>query len=304
MKNYIEQFNEHETGRGLDPGTVRRNNLELKRFFMYFTVHSFTDVREVDSKIIQDYFIYLKENGFSDSTKLVALRVIKSFFIYLHNHDYILLNPFDKLEVVFNEENKLRVTLTEEEMIKFLDSIQTYTGLGLRDRAMFELIYYAGLRLGEVLRLELSDIDFSLNEVYIRPSKFKKERIVPLGSVAKKYIEEWINRARPWFLKNDDVKLVFINKEGRKMLCSTVNRRLKKYLTQAGITKKEVCVHSIRHSCATHLLEHGADIRYVQSLLGHSSIETTSEYTRGIVNNLRKMYKMHHPRENELYKEN
>jgi integrase/recombinase XerD len=126
---------------------------------------------------------------------------------------------------------------------------------------------------------------------------------VPLGSVAKKYIEEWINRARSWYLKSDEVKLVFVNRQGGKMAASTLNRLLKKYLDMAHIFKKGVCVHSIRHSCATHLLEHGADIRYVQSLLGHSSIETTSEYTRGIVNNLRKMYKMHHPRENELYRE-
>ena len=304
MKDYIDIFNEHETGRGLNPVTVRRNNLELKRFTNYLETKKINDLREVNSGTLTGYFIKLKEIGFSDSTKKVSLRVIKSFFTYLANHDYILLNPFDKIEVVFSEENTLRVTLTEDEMIKFLDSIPTHTGMGIRDKAIFELMYYAGLRHGEVLRLELSDIDFSLNEIYLRPSKFRKERIVPLGSVAKRYIEEWINRGRSWFLKSDEVKLVFVNRFGTKIPISTLNRLLKKYLTQAGITKKGVCVHSIRHSCATHLLEHGADIRYVQSLLGHSSIETTSEYTRGIVNNLRKMYKMHHPRENELFKEN
>jgi integrase/recombinase XerD len=303
MKNFISQFTEHETGRGLSAETIKRTTLELKRFFTYLQTKNIIDVRDATSKTIEEYFIYLASSGYSDSTKKLSLKVTKSFFSFLHNHDHILLNPFDRLEIIFNEENGLRVTLTEDEMIKFLDSIPTHIGMGLRDKAMFELMYYSGLRLGEVLRLELSDIDYSLNEVYIRPSKFKKERIVPLGSVAKKYIEEWINRARSWYLKSDDVKFVFVNRQGLKMLGSTLNRLLKKYLNQSGITKKGVCIHSIRHSCATHLLEHGADIRYVQSLLGHSSIETTSEYTRGIVNNLRKMYKMHHPRENELYKE-
>ncbi|MBN2546067.1 MAG: tyrosine-type recombinase/integrase [Spirochaetes bacterium] len=299
---YLDIFNEYQTGRGLKDETISRNNLELKRFFEYLKGLNIADIKDVSKKDIEEYYSYLIKKGFSESTKQTAVRTIKALFTYLHEIDLILTNPFDRIEIIFKRDGGLRSTLTEKEMFKLLDAIQTHTGKGVRDRAFFELLYYSGLRLGEAVRLEIEDVDFSLNEIFIRSSKFRKERIVPLGSVSKRYLQDWINRVRSWYL-TDSTNLVFLSKQGKKLTCSTVNRILKRYLNKAGIERAGVCVHSIRHSCASHLLEHGAEIRYVQSLLGHESIETTAGYTRGIVESLRKMYKMHHPRENELYRE-
>jgi site-specific recombinase XerD len=295
-------YEEYSAGRGLKDSTIRRNKLEVKRFTGYLEFNKVDDIKDVNANVIEEYFVYLGDRGFSEGTKSKSLMVLKDLFSYLHNYDYILLNPFDRMELIFKEDGRLRTILTEDEMLFFLEAIPMHTGMGIRDRALFEMLYYSGLRVGEVRRMELSDIDFSLNEIYIRPSKFNKERIVPLGSVCRRYLEEWINKARSWYVTDEEMKLVFLNRDGNMLGNSSINRSLKKYLKEAGIKKKGVCVHSLRHTCATHLLEHGADIRYVQSLLGHKSIETTAHYTRGIVENLRKMYKMHHPRENELYR--
>ena len=195
--------------------------------------------------------------------------------------------------------------LTEDEMSRLLDSIDTITGFGLRDRSLFELMYVTGMRVGEIVRLDVEHIDFSLNEVFVTKSKNRKERIVPLGGVAKRFLEKWVKEVRSYFLTGckDDPKALFLSDKGMRISGSAIRYRLKRGLKIAGIEKKGVSPHSLRHSCATHLLAGGADIRLVQELLGHESIETTAAYTKEIVKELKRVHKMHHPRENRLYVE-
>jgi integrase/recombinase XerD len=215
--------------------------------------------------------------------------------------DLIMRNPMELVEVYIRENAGIKVVLSVDEMKKMLDGIDLHTGYGFRDRTMFELLYVTGMRCGELVDLCVSDIDFSLNEALIRQGKGRKDRIVPIGSVCREFLFTWIGKMRDWFVTGEDKGVVFMNKRGGKLACSTVNYRLKYWLKHAGIEKEGVSPHSIRHSCATHLLEAGADIRYVQELLGHASIETTVVYTRTTVENLRKVHKMFHPRENELF---
>ena len=139
--------------------------------------------------------------------------------------------------------------------------------------------------------------------MFIRESKGNKDRIVPLGNVAKNYLELWIKKYRKYFSAKKKNDALFLSGKGTRLSKSSIRLLFKKYLKLSGIEKEKATPHSLRHSCATHLLTHGADIRYVQSLLGHESIETTVTYTREIVENLKKMYKSHHPRENELFTE-
>ena len=169
---------------------------------------------------------------------------------------------------------------------------------------MSELLYVAGLRNSEVVHLDVEDVDFSLNEVLIREGKGNKDRIVPLGQICKRFLWNWVKEARAWFLSSkQDSGALFINRRGERIASSTVRYLLKRHLQEAGIRKPGVTPHSIRHSCATHLLMHGADIRYVQELLGHDSLDTTVVYTPQIADGLKRMHRMYHPRENELYRE-
>ena len=156
---------------------------------------------------------------------------------------------------------------------------------------------------GSSIRLDVADVDFAQDQVFIKCSKGRKDRVVPLGRVAKEYLLSWVNKARAWFSVSEIESAMFLNQHGRRMPRSNVKALLGKYMRAAGISRKRLSLHSIRHSCATHLLENGADIRYVQELLGHESIETTAAYAQGVAQGLKKMHKMYHPRENELYPE-
>ena len=302
MNNYILLYEEYLTGRGLKKQTIKRKTLEVKRFFQYSTVNNLNDIRDVNDKNIEEYFIFIDKNV-SNSTKITALSSLRDFFFALKKYDKILTNPFERIEIAFKEKSGFKVILTETEMRNFLESIETQTGYGLRDRTLFEVMYIAGLRLSEAINLNVEDIDFNQNEVLIRQGKGRKDRVVPIGKISKEYLERWIKKARGWFLGDKDKGALFINRIGKRISDNTVRFLLKKYLKLAGIEKEGITPHSIRHSCATHLLQHGADIRFVQSLLGHESIETTVTYTKDIVSGLKKMHKSYHPRENEIFSE-
>jgi integrase/recombinase XerD len=303
-KKAIQLLKEHYVSRGLTQGTVDRKLAEFYRFGAYMSSGSEAkDLRELTDKDLENYLLFLKAKGFSPSTQIHARTLLKDLFYTLMLNELILTNPCDLLDVCIREVAGVKVILSIAEMKKLLESIPTHTGYGFRDRCIFELLYMTGMRLGELLNLNVDDVDFSQEEVLIRQGKGRKDRIVPLGKVVKEYLLRWTQEMRGWFVKGKDPGLLFLNSKGGRLAKSNVGQHLRCYLKGAGITKEGVSPHSFRHSCATHLLLNGADVRYVQELLGHESVETTVEYTKGVVENLKKMHKMYHPRENELYRE-
>ena len=298
-------FYEHLKSRGLKEATIKRKALEVKRLLSFFESKGKGDLREVCESDIEEYFLMMQSVGYSKSTQITAHSTAGDLFYALVRHELILRNPMDLTDIYIKERGGIRTVLTEAEMVQLLDSIEIRTGFGLRDRAIFELMYVSGIRVGELVDLDVSDIDFSLDEVMIRQGKGRKDRVVPLGQVCRKFMWKWIKEARAWFLAggtHDDGAL-FLNRNGTRLSAPMVRHRLKQYLKLSGIEKEGVSPHSIRHSCATHLLMNGADIRYVQELLGHESLETTVVYTRQITEGLKKVHRMYHPRENELFKE-
>jgi integrase/recombinase XerD len=299
----LNVLKEHFAGRGYSEATKARKMSELYRFAAYLADQRKADLRELTDKDLGEYILRLKEQGYSTTTQLQARALLKDLYYALSINELILTNPMELLDIYIREQSGVKVTLSIEEMTKLLESIETHTGSGFQDRCIFELLYVTGIRVGECLRLNVEDVDFSLDEVLIRQGKGRKDRIVPLGKVAKEYLLRWRKKLRGWFVKGKDSGLLFLNRQGGRLSRGTVSHHLKHWLKKAGITKEGVSPHSFRHSCATHLLLNGADVRYVQELLGHESVETTVEYTRGIVENLKKMHRMYHPRENELYRE-
>lgn len=294
----------HYKGRGLKKQTINRKLIELDRFYMYLAKELCkTDLREITAIDIEDYMLNLKGIGYSSTTQIINRTMLKELFYTLHIHDVILQNPMNTIDLYIKEKAGVKIIFTVDEVKNFLNSIKTHTGFGLRDRTIFELLYVTGMRRSEITNLYVEDIDFSLNEVFIKEAKGRKDRIVPLGVICKKFMRQWIKRARKWFIKGRDKGILFLSFKGNKLAPSTIQNILAKRLEQSGINKKGITPHSFRHSCATHLLMNGADIRYVQELLGHESIETTVLYTRNIVENLKRIHRMYHPRENELYKE-
>ena len=164
---------------------------------------------------------------------------------------------------------------------------------GLRDRTIYEFIYGSGLRVSEVLKVTQNDIDLDRKLVMIRQSKFSKDRIVPINEFTKKLLIEYLSMMD---LKSKEEKIF-------KLSQVTLGQRFREYLKSLNLYKERACLHSLRHSIATHLLCRGADVRYVQELLGHESIETTVIYTHTQYENIKKIYKSYHPRENDLFAE-
>jgi len=306
MKKAEVCFIEYVTGKGLKGKTIVRKKTELKRFLGYVGKELAKDLRDISSNDIEEYFLWMQEAGFTNSTLGIAHSMLVDLFMALTRCELVMSNPMDLTEIVIRERTGTKVILSEKEMEALLNNIETVTGYGLRDKSIFELMYVTGMRIGEIIRLNVGDVDFSLNELMIRQSKGRKDRIVPLGKVAKLYLKKWIKITRAYFLKDvlEDSGALFLSEKGSRISGSLIRYRLKHYLKLAGIEKKGVSPHSIRHSAATHLLQNGADIIFVAELLGHESLVTTQVYTSQIVEGLKKTHKMYHPRENQLYKEN
>ena len=191
-------------------------------------------------------------------------------------------------------------------MNKFLDSLNGNDILEIRDRALFELIYGTGLRVGEVSRLDITDIDLNVGKALVRQGKWNKERIVPLGNNVIKYIKIYLEKARSDFLKivkrSDVREALFLTLKGNRMSVTGIEYTLKKRFNKLGLDVK-ICPHILRHSFATHMLENGASLKHVKDILGHNSMQTTVIYTPFNVKSLKRILKMYHPRENQLYEE-
>lgn len=265
--------------------TVSAYRADLEQFFSFAGY----DIDSVDIDFLRKYLFHLKLNknygSRSISRKIAA---IKSFFKFLAKRGYIKKNPA-LLICSPRLPERLPSFLTYKEVENILESANGKDEAGLRDRAIMELLYSSGLRVGELVSLKIEDINIPEGTVKVR-GKGNKERIVPIGSYALNSIFEYLKKrsiARTPF--------IFLNKKGGRITSRSVERIVNKYAKLAGISKK-VTPHVFRHSFATHLLDRGADLRTVQEMLGHSDIVTTQIYTHVTVQRLKQLYEKHSPR--------
>jgi integrase/recombinase XerD len=296
-------FIQHMQDLRYKPNTIRGKSHYLERFFSFAVQQGITDLRDVDASLIER-FLASEQQAVSPKTGLpyrrgtllVTYGAVRLLFASLYQAELILTNP--ARDVTFRTRAKigLRAVFSEEEIARFLDGIDVHQKLGLRDRAIFELIYSSGLRAGEVGKLNRGDIDMGARMLIVRDAKWSKDRVVPINEVAHSFLALYLQGV------SDPQRPAFLGLKGRIGL-GCVTRRFHFHLNRTGLEGKGLSVHSIRHATATHLLAHGADLRYVQELLGHQSIETTVIYTNELFENLKRIYKSFHPRENALYRE-
>ena len=306
---YKKIFLEYLKGCGLSIGTIVRMKWSLKLFYNYLNGKDVKEIREKEIILFVKYLRNIKtmyKRELSESSIELSYGAVKSFYIFLYNNEYILNNPCENLKIKLKGIKKEIRMFNNEEIGIFLDNIGIEDKSNERDRAYFELMYSSGLRAREGLNLELEDINFDERILMVKSGKGKKDRYVPFSETALKFMLKYVNDGRNEYLKeirgNEDKKWLFLYEKG-KVSYWMVLKRFRKYLTECKLNKKGYRIHSIRHSTATHLLEAGASIRYVQELLGHENIETTQIYTRPCIDNVRKIYKSYHPRENEYFDE-
>ncbi|MBU1099865.1 MAG: site-specific tyrosine recombinase XerD [Bacteroidetes bacterium] len=280
--------------RNLSENTIDSYESDIRSFLNYLDENKIEDFDEVTHRSISNFFEGQKEAGMKSSSTGRYNSSIKGFFHFLSKNNYIRKNPTDNLPSV-KIARDLPVVLSFNEIESILDQPDINDNLGLRDKAMLELMYSSGLRASEVLTLKLSDLFFS-EEVIRVLGKGNKQRIVPVGSSAVDWVTRYLTFVRPHFLKRElSGNIIFLNKRGKGLSRMGLWKIVKKYVLEAGITK-EVHPHTFRHSFATHLLEGGADLRAVQEMLGHADISTTQIYTHIDREYIKQMHTDFHPR--------
>ncbi len=248
---------------------------------------------------MRQYMGFLSSNNYSKSTLARKVATLRSFYKFLVKRGYIAGNPVSPLKTP-KQEKKLPKFLEYEQVQKLLNAPPTDCWLGARDRAIMETLYSTGMRVSELVALNLDDVDFLGEVIHIR-GKGKKERICPIGSSALQAIQNYIE-FRNRRMVNDpgfDSKVLFANKHGKRLSTRSVRRKMDKYLIEAGLDPS-ISPHTLRHSFATHMLNNGADLRSVQELLGHQSLSTTQIYTHVTTGRMKEQYAMTHPRETQL----
>lgn len=307
FEELLNRYADYLKVRNYSPRTIHKYTQSLEKFSLYLLEEKgVLRVQDVDRKTIQDYQTKVfnqkrlrDKKPLSLSLKASKLQSVKSFFLFLARKKEILYNPAYDMEIPLQRQDLLKEVLKERELKKLLERACGTTPLEIRDRAMLELFYSSGLRNSELRTLEVRDVDFETQELFIRHGKGyfgERERVVPVGKIALKYLEEYLSQARPKILKDKISNILFITRGGKPLRIEWPNKIVKRYALLAGI-KKNVRTHMIRHSFATHLLRHGADIRHVQEMLGHSSLESTKVYTRLEITDLKRVHHKAHPRE-------
>jgi integrase/recombinase XerD len=294
FKNYLK------LEKSLSDNTISSYLFDLKLFTEYIEdVKKIKSTKDISEKVLIDFISYVcnrlnkREKNYSEKSIYRKISVLKSFFKYLLIEDLLEDNPAENLDTP-KISRLIPSVLTIDEVNKMLESVDIDSKQGLRDRAILETMYASGLRVSEVIDLEIKNIFFE--DGFLRVfGKGAKERIVPIGKSALWYIEKYYNEDRNLVKNNDSHNFVFLNFRGKKMTRMSVWNIVKKYSSMAGIEKK-IHPHTLRHTFATHLLEGGADIRIIQEMLGHSDISTTQIYTHIDKEYLIEVHKTFHPR--------
>jgi len=287
--------------RNLSPETVEHRRADLDRFFTWSAERGLRAPQEITLAILEAYqrhvAAYRKKNGkpLANRSQRKWLSTVQDYFRYLVRHGVLQANPASELVLPRKEMRLPEQALTLTQIDDVLNVPDITDALGLRDRAMLELIYATAIRRSELARLEIHDLNREAATLRVRMGKGKKDRVLPVGARALHWCERYLEEVRPRLEIDHGVRTLFLTGYGAGFHPNALGYLIAKYLRGGGVEKGGA--HIIRHTCAQHLLEGGADIRYIQKLLGHASLETTAIYTEMSVEALRRVYSACHPAE-------
>ncbi|MCD6586894.1 MAG: site-specific tyrosine recombinase XerD, partial [Desulfobacteraceae bacterium] len=279
--------------KGLADTTIDAYSSDLKNFVSFLQSCKINVIAGSDTTVILKYLILLRNEGLSTRSRARHLVTLRGFFKFLIQEKILKKDPTRIVDLP-KIGMKLPDVLSVEEIVMILNVPDTSKPRGVRDAAMIELLYAAGLRVSELINVKIQDVNLEVG--FVRTfGKGSKERMVPIGSQAREKINEYVTHARSILLKNQVSQFMFVARAGNPMTRQGFWKLLKKYAMQAKIGKK-ITPHSFRHSFASHLLEGGADLRAVQMMLGHVDISTTQIYTHVAKDHLKKLHEQFHPR--------
>jgi integrase/recombinase XerD len=283
--------------RGYSPRTIENYTDQLARFGQWLARAGQIDLRGVGKSTMNAYQAFVSTEAIAADTKALRLRAAKRLFEHLVNDGVLLLNPAEHLVEIRRRDRLPRPVLTVREMDRLLAQPNTNLPIGIRDRALLELLYGTAIRVGELEQLTLSDVSLASGTLHVRSGKGARDRVVPLGKTAIVWLRTYVTEVRPAFVKTRPFeRALFVVLGGRALGQTQIRDRLRVYQASAKI-KKATTPHLLRHSCATHLLQNGADIRTIQELLGHVRLQSTVIYTRVAPIDVKETHRRYHPRE-------
>lgn len=293
---YLESL----ASRNYSEGTLEGRRDALKLFLSWAAERDLDRAGQIIRPILESFqrwlWRYQKPNGqrLGWSTQRNRLSILKDFFRWITRQNVILHNPASELELPRPEKRLPQEVLSMAAVEKLLAIPEVSDPLGVRDRAMLELFYSTGLRRTELCRLELADLNTERGTLHVRQGKGKKDRMVPVGQRAILWLEHYLKEVRPRLSLDTRTQALFLTGYGDAFNPDVVSRMVSSWLQRAGL-KSKGCCHVLRHSCATHMLENGADIRFIQQLLGHEKLDTTAIYTEVSIKQLQEVHARCHP---------
>lgn len=293
MTDYVSLYHEYlEQEKHAAANTLSSYLRDLTQFQMWLLSSGLSDLRKVKKDTISDYLMLLSRQGKSPATVTRCTASIKSFYNFMMKQGYMKTNPA-KSVAAMKVERKYPQILTSKEVELFLDQPKCVDEKGFRDHAMLELLYATGIRVSELIGLNVDDVNLTVG--FVRCRNKGKERNIPLYHGAVKALQDYLFNIRPRLVNSEEETALFVNMNGDRMSRQGFWKIIKFYQEKAEINK-DITPHTLRHSFAVHLLENGADLRSIQEMLGHADISSTQIYTQVINKQLKDVYTKAHPR--------
>jgi len=299
------QFTENLKVLGRSEGTIKAYTMQIRLFLEQQNPSELKAITSADMESwVASLFDHKKEDGTGYTTSTICLKVrsLKRFFEFLERSNIIFINPMEEIREPKQEKNKNipRAILTKAEITKLLDQPNLGTRTGIRDRTVLELFYSTGIRLQELCNLSIFDIDLQGKMVRVNQGKGRKDRVVPMGKHAVRFLREYITKIRPVFSKkNRKSRVLFLSHLATPLSKQVVGLMIRNCVRRAGLTDKKISAHTFRHTFASVLVKNGADVVAVQKMLGHADLSTTQGYIRTLGINLKKIHSKSHPREKD-----
>ena len=300
LNQYMHRYFEWMQIKNYSPKTIETREVYLSQFIHWCDQRGLIRPGEITKPIVERYqrylFHYRKKNGDplsfrNQATRLVAVR---AWFKWLTKENYILYNPASDIEMPKIEKRLPKAVLSEREAEAILNQPDLNTHVGIRDRAILETFYSTGIRRTELTNLGIQDIDADRGVLTVRQGKGKKDRVIPIGERAILWVEKYLYEIRPELVCNIDGGTLFLSSTGEKLHPGSMTKLVSDYVKQSKISKKGSC-HMFRHTMATLMLENGADVRFIQAMLGHVKLETTEIYTQVSIKKLKQIHTLTHP---------
>jgi integrase/recombinase XerD len=302
LAHHAARYLQNLAVRNYTADTIEGRKDALKVFLLWAIERDLTEPNAITKLILESYQRHLwrwkKHNGkpLGISTQRGRLSTVKDFFAYLVKSNHIPANPASEIELPRSEKRLPKEPLGLNQVESVIAVPDISDPLGIRDRAMLELFYSAGLRRSELAKLSIEDLNRERQTLQIRQAKHHKDRVVPVGNRALHWLEKYLEESRPKLLLQPNEKALFLSSYGEAFNPDVLSRMVTQFIKKAEIERQGSC-HLLRHTCATHMLEGGADIRFIQQLLGHEKLETTAIYTQVSIEQLKAVHNQTHPAE-------